>query len=303
MNEIPTGKYFSRFQVKFRRRRERKTDYKARLNMLNQKKNTFNTYKYRLVVRFSNRDICSQITLATVSGDKVVCSAYGHELPSHGLKVGLTNFSAAYCVGLLCATRSKSKFALNSVYPKMKLSVGAGVMTETIAKGPRPFNLILDTGLKRTSTGSKLFGLLKGAVDGGVRIPHNEIRFVGFDNITKKNEELTLKKYIDGSHVRDLMIDLKEEEPNKFRLQFSTYINLQIQPEELSRLYEKVHESLLTYQENSHQFRPTGKRKYLFESEALRDTFKRTVSLKPKKHTHERSALALMKKLAALHNN
>jgi len=39
----------------------------------------------------------------------VVCSAYSHELPRYGVKVGLTNYSAAYCTGLLLARRvSKS---------------------------------------------------------------------------------------------------------------------------------------------------------------------------------------------------
>lgn len=31
----------------------------------------------------------------------------------------------------------------------------------------RPFKAFLDTGLKRTTTGSRVFGVLKGAVDGG----------------------------------------------------------------------------------------------------------------------------------------
>ena len=35
----------------------------------------------------------------------IVCAAYAHELPRYGIKVGLTNYAAAYCTGLLLARR------------------------------------------------------------------------------------------------------------------------------------------------------------------------------------------------------
>jgi len=34
-----------------------------------------------------------------------MCAAHSHELPKYGLKVGLTNYAAAYCTGLLLARR------------------------------------------------------------------------------------------------------------------------------------------------------------------------------------------------------
>ena len=46
--------YFKRFQTKFRRRRECKTDYFARRRMVIQAKNKYETKKYRLVVRRTN---------------------------------------------------------------------------------------------------------------------------------------------------------------------------------------------------------------------------------------------------------
>lgn len=36
----------------------------------------------------------------------------------------------------------------------------------------RPFYALLDVGLKRTTTGARVFGALKGAADGGIEIPH-----------------------------------------------------------------------------------------------------------------------------------
>ncbi|KAL0877638.1 hypothetical protein Bca101_027344 [Brassica carinata] len=97
--------YFKRYQVKFRRRHEGKTDYRARIRLINQDKNKYNTPKYRYVVRFTNKDITAQILSATITGDIVLASAYAHELPRYGLKAGLTNYAAAYCIGLLLAHR------------------------------------------------------------------------------------------------------------------------------------------------------------------------------------------------------
>jgi len=46
-----------------------------------------------------------QIAFARIDGDVMMCAAYSHELPKYGLKVGLTNYAAAYCTGLLLARR------------------------------------------------------------------------------------------------------------------------------------------------------------------------------------------------------
>jgi len=77
--------YFKRFQVKFRRRREGKTDYFARKKLVVQDKNKYNTPKYRMIVRISNTDITCQIAYARMEGDVVICAAYSHELPRYGL--------------------------------------------------------------------------------------------------------------------------------------------------------------------------------------------------------------------------
>uniref|UniRef100_A0A453BY59 Ribosomal protein L5 eukaryotic C-terminal domain-containing protein n=1 Tax=Aegilops tauschii subsp. strangulata TaxID=200361 RepID=A0A453BY59_AEGTS len=100
-----TRAYSKRFQVKFKRRRQGKTDYRARLRLTNQDKNKYNTPKYRFVVRFTNKDVTAQIVYATIAGDIVMAAAYSHELPRYGLEVGLTNYAAAYCTGLLLARR------------------------------------------------------------------------------------------------------------------------------------------------------------------------------------------------------
>uniref|UniRef100_A0A672Z838 60S ribosomal protein L5-like n=1 Tax=Sphaeramia orbicularis TaxID=375764 RepID=A0A672Z838_9TELE len=102
--------YFKRYEVKFRRRREGKTDFFARKRLVVQDKNKYNTPKYRMIVRFSNRDICCQIAYAKIEGDQIVCAAYSHELPKYGITVGLTNYAAAYCTGLLLARRVEEMY-------------------------------------------------------------------------------------------------------------------------------------------------------------------------------------------------
>merc|ERR1712098_103890 len=179
------GAYFKRFQVKFRRRREGKTDYFARKRLAVQDKNKYNTHKYRMIVRFSNTDVCCQIAYARLEGDIVICAAYSHELPRYGVKVGLTNYAAAYCTGLLLARRILQKFSLDSVYEGNTNIDGDMYCVEDNDDGPGAFRACLDVGLARTSTGAKVFAALKGAVDGGLDIPHSEKRFPGYDSESK----------------------------------------------------------------------------------------------------------------------
>jgi large subunit ribosomal protein L5e len=71
--------YYKRFQVKYRRRREGKTDYYARKRLITQDKNKYNSPKYRLVVRITNADVIVQIAYAKITGDFIACAAYSHE--------------------------------------------------------------------------------------------------------------------------------------------------------------------------------------------------------------------------------
>jgi len=104
--------YFKRFQVKYRRRREGKTDYYARKRLIIQDKNKYNTPKYRLIVRFSNKDVTCQIAYARIEGDVMLAAAYSHELPRYGVKSGLTNYASAYATGLLLARRLLQKIEI-----------------------------------------------------------------------------------------------------------------------------------------------------------------------------------------------
>ncbi|VAH32248.1 unnamed protein product [Triticum turgidum subsp. durum] len=155
-----TRAYSKRFQVKFKRRRQGKTDYRARLRLTNQDKNKYNTPKYRFVVRFTNKDVTAQIVYATIAGDIVMAAAYSHELPRYGLEVGLTNYAAAYCTGLLLARRVLKCRDLDQEYEGNVEATGEDFSVEP-ADERRPFRALLDVGLIRTTTGNRVFGALK----------------------------------------------------------------------------------------------------------------------------------------------
>lgn len=177
---VKNKQYFKRYQVKFKRRREGRTDYYARRRLTFQDKNKYNTPKYRLIVRLSNKDITCQIAYSRIVGDKVVCAAYSHELPQYGVKTGLTNYAAAYCTGLLVARRILQKLGLDSLYAGCTEVTGDEYNVEALDDGPGAFRCFLDVGLNRTTTGARIFGALKGAVDGGLNIPHSVKRFPGY---------------------------------------------------------------------------------------------------------------------------
>jgi len=245
VKEQKTGPYFSRYQVKYRRRREGKTDYYARKRLISQAKNKYNSPKYRLVVRFTNKDIVCQIVHAKLQGDFVLTAAYAHELPRYGIKHGLTNWAAAYATGLLCARRALTKLGLADKYEGQVEPDGSIKEVEALGEGnPRPFKCYLDTGLKRTTTGSRLFGAMKGASDGGIFIPHNSKRFPGYDIESKELDEELLKGYIFGAHVSQYMESLEEEDDEKFKKVFSRYLEDDIGSEDIEEIYAEAHKAI-----------------------------------------------------------
>lgn len=71
------------------------SDY-ARKRLVTQAKNKYNAPKYRLVVRFTNKDIICQIVYARLQGDFILTQARSHELPRYGINHGLTNWTAGW---------------------------------------------------------------------------------------------------------------------------------------------------------------------------------------------------------------
>merc|ERR1711976_389855 len=239
--------------VKLRRRREGRTDYRQRKKLCIQAKNKYQSPKYRLVVRFTNKQVICQIAYSLIDGDRILCAASSKELPRYGLSVGLKNYPAAYCTGLLCARRLLQKVGLDEVY-EGNTEVDAEVVSTEVGKktyfveevddDKRPFRALLDVGTRATTTGCRIFGALKGAADGGLDIPHNEKRFPGYDRDAKEYDAEMHRERIFGGHVGEYMEYLEEEDNTKYQEQFATYIENDVEADGLEELYESVHEAI-----------------------------------------------------------
>jgi large subunit ribosomal protein L18 len=129
------------YRVKYRRRREGKTDYQARRILAT-------SGRPRLVVRASLRNIRVQLTSAELEGDHIEVSTSSHELVNKfGWKGGGKNTSASYLLGLIAGYKALSK----------------GIETS-----------MLDMELRSPTKGARVFALFKGAVDSGLSIAHSE---------------------------------------------------------------------------------------------------------------------------------
>merc|ERR1719483_611003 len=162
----------------------------------------------------------------------------------YGVKVGLTNYAASYCTGLLLARRILQKFSLDSVYEGNTKIDGEMYCVEDNDDGPGAFRACLDVGLARTSTGAKVFAALKGAVDGGLDIPHSEKRFPGYDNESKSLSADVHRAHIFGQHVADYMKSLSEEDEEAYKRQFGRYIKLGVTPDSIEGMYTKAHAAI-----------------------------------------------------------
>lgn len=166
--------------------------------------------------------------------------------------------STAYATGLLCARRALTLLNLADKYEGMVEPDGTLKEVEEIGEDePRPFKCYLDVGLKRTSTGSRVFAAMKGASDGGILIPHSEKRFPGYDPETKELDSEVLSGYIRGSHVAEFMESLEEEDEERFRRHFSTYLADDLGSEDLEELYENAFTAI----REDPSFKPTEKSK------------------------------------------
>lgn len=141
------------YRVKFRRRREGKTNYYRRRSLLQSR-------RPRLVVRKTNTNTLVQVINANVVGDMTVASAIASELSGHGWKASAGNLPAAYLTGYLAGLRAKSR----------------GVK-----------EAILDVGLNPPIKGSRIYAALKGVVDAGIDVPHSPEILPDEDRISGKH--------------------------------------------------------------------------------------------------------------------
>ena len=140
-----------------KRKKQGKTDYKARLTMLK-------SGMPRIAIRKTNKYINIQYIKSENAKDKVIFTFSSRELLKNGwpkeVKGSLKSISAAYLTGLIA---------------------GKKVLEEKNDK------LILDIGLQRNIHGSRIYAALKGLVDAGAKIPYDEKCFPSDEKIEGKN--------------------------------------------------------------------------------------------------------------------
>jgi len=138
-----------RYRLHFRRRREGKTDYRARYRMVISK-------KIRAVVRKSLKNIIIQFVEVRPEGDHTLSFTKSTELIKYGWNYNRGNTPAAYLTGFLAGCKA----------------IKAGIK-----------EAILDIGPQRSVRGGRLYAALKGLVDAGLEIPHNPVIFPSVDRI------------------------------------------------------------------------------------------------------------------------
>ncbi len=128
------------YALKFRRRREGRTNYKKRLSLLI-------SGIPRLVVRKASNSIIASVSEYNAKGDKIIVSVNSIELKKLGWKYNTGNLPSAYLTGLLLGKKAKEK----------------GIK-----------KAILDIGLIPSINGSRIYAVLAGVVDSGIAVPFDK---------------------------------------------------------------------------------------------------------------------------------
>ena len=185
------------YTIPLRRKKEGKTNYRKRLRALL-------SNKRRLVVRKSLNNIYAQIIEYHPEGDKVIVCANSMELKKFGWKTDGGNIPSAYLVGLLLGKKAKEK-GINEA--------------------------ILDIGLNKSIKGSRIYALLKGALDGGLKVPCSQ-------DILPANER------IKGMHIMSYAsLLIKDSEAYNKRMR--GYVKNKVSPLEFDRYFNDVKKNII----------------------------------------------------------
>ena len=185
------------YNVPYRRRREGKTNYKLRKRLIS-------SGLPRVVARKTRKHIIVQLIKPTLIGDEVITSAHSNELKKkYGWLGSLDNLPASYLTGLLCGYKA-------------------------VAKGVD--EAVLDIGLQTPSRGSRVFAVLKGLVDAGVHVPHDE-------------EILPDETRITGQHIADYAEEISSDSEIYSRM-FSAYLSRGLPPQKIPEHFLSVKEKI-----------------------------------------------------------
>jgi large subunit ribosomal protein L18 len=151
-------------RTQLRRRRESKTDYKARRNLLKSGKN-------RIVIRKTNKYVIAQAVESVEAKDRVLKCVSSRDLLKQGwdknFEGSLKSIPACYLTGKLLAKE-----------------IGNG-------------EFIIDFGMGRTIAGNRLFAVVKGLIDGGLDIKVDEKIFPSEERLKGEHLKDELKATIE----------------------------------------------------------------------------------------------------------
>ena len=167
-----------------KRRIEKRTDYKLRFGLLK-------SGKARIVIRRSNKYFTIQVVESSESKDKILFGITSKDLIKSGwdakLSGSLKSLPAGYLTGLLFANKLKEK----------------------------KFNkeLIVDLGMRRTIDGNRSYSVIKGLVDGGLKLNVNEKIFPPEGRLNGEHLKPEVKEMI--SQVRSKLGGVSPKEGKK----------------------------------------------------------------------------------------
>ena len=157
-------------RVPKKRRRQGKTDYKARIILLK-------AGAPRIVIRKTNKYIIVQYIISEEAKDKTKIYANSRELLKYGWpeewKNSLKTIPAAYLIGFLAGKKIKEK-------------------SKETEKTP-----IIDFGLQREIKGSRLYAVVKGLIDAGIKIKCKEDVFPKQERLKGNHMKKDIEKIMD----------------------------------------------------------------------------------------------------------
>lgn len=173
--------------IKYKRRRQGRTNYKRRLKLLLSK-------KPRIIIRRNHGSIVAQVATFEPQGDKVAVNVSSKNLETFGWKHHAGNLPSAYLTGLLLGKKAQA----------------AG-----IKEG------IVDSGLINSIKGNSFYATLKGIIDSGLKVPADQSIFPNDERISgkhiedyakklKENEEAFKKQYSGKTNPEQITQDFEK---------------------------------------------------------------------------------------------
>ena len=164
-------------QVMYRRKRSGSTHYRKRLLLLL-------SGKPRIVVRCTGQRILGQFITFTPRGDCVEAGVDSFSLRKFGWNSSCKNIPAAYLTGLWLGKKMAGREA------------------------------ILDVGFRTPLKGGRVFAFLQGALEGGLRIPHQPDKFPSPERI--QGQHILVQQNSSRSSPQSLKSPSLSELPEQF---------------------------------------------------------------------------------------